>query len=234
METIVTALQAIGIFVVGLFARVGLVVAVMAVLLVPVALVIAGARGWEALKMRLMGFRSAGGLRWRKGIHYAPGHTWVATENGRLRVGLDDLAQRILPWAISVELPRPGTRVAEGDTVATISCGGQEAPVVAPVDGLVVSVNPLVASDPSLVKRENYGRGWLFALEPIDSKRWLALPSGDAARSWLAAEGHRLTDFFEHQLGIAAADGGELVAPPPSLLGEAQWEALMRAFLKTK
>jgi hypothetical protein len=57
------------------------------------------------------------------------------------------------------------------------------------------------------------------------------MPSGEAARSWLAAEGHRLNHFFETQLGIATADGGEWIAPPPTLLGDEQWKALEKAFL---
>jgi glycine cleavage system H protein len=234
MDAIIGTLQAIGIFFVGLVARLGLVLAVAAVLLMPVLLAVAGARGLESLRLRLRGLRPAGGgFTWRKGIYYAPGHTWLEPEGARLKVGLDDLAQRILPWALAVELPRPGAAVKAGEPVASISCGGQEVYVEAPVDGTVVAVNPAVARDPSLVKREAYTRGWLFALEPAD-ERWLSLPTGEPARRWLASEGARLGRFFEQRLGIAAADGGEFVAPPPSLLGEEHWKALTLAFLHTR
>ncbi len=33
------------------------------------------------------------------------------------------------------------------------------------------------------------------------------------------------------QLSMAAADGGELVAPGPALLNDDQWQALTQAFL---
>lgn len=230
MDAIIGTLQAIGIFIVGLLARVGLVLAVIAVLLAPVMLVMGAMRGWEALRLRVLGLRPAGGFLYRKGIYYAPGHTWLKPEGGRLKIGIDDLAQRLLPWAVSVDLPRAGTEVKQGETVAAISCGEQVVQIAAPVDGRIVAVNPAVARDPSLVKRDNYARGWLFAVAPKD-ERHLALPIDEVARTWLASEGTRLARFFEQQFGIAAADGGEWMAPPPSMLGPEQWKALTRAFL---
>jgi hypothetical protein len=62
---------------------------------------------------------------------------------------------------------------------------------------------------------------------------WKALPVGEQARSWLRAEGERLTLFYEEQLGMAAADGGELIGSPETLLSDAQWKALTRSFLRT-
>jgi hypothetical protein len=62
---------------------------------------------------------------------------------------------------------------------------------------------------------------------------WKTLPAGEQARSWLRAEGERLTRFYEDQLGLAAADGGELIGSPETLLTEGQWKILSRSFLRT-
>ncbi len=102
--------------------------------------------------------------------------------------------------------------------------------IAAPIDGTITALNLGVVQDPSLVKRENYARGWLFAMDPAD-ERWLALPRGEPARRWLATESVRLGRFLEQELGIATADGGEWIAPPPALLGPKQWKALADAFL---
>jgi hypothetical protein len=40
-----------------------------------------------------------------------------------------------------------------------------------------------------------------------------------------------LSRFFEVQLGAAAADGGEFVTPPPTMLSDEQWATLTREFL---
>ena len=88
-----------------------------------------------------------------------------------------------------------------------------------------MSVNPDVLREPTLAKSENYGNGWLFAIEPAN-REWKTLPAGEKARSWLRAEGERLERFYEEQLGMAAADGGELIGSPDTLLSDAQWKAL--------
>lgn len=232
MASTLDTLTAMGVFLAGLVARMGIVIAVMLALLVPVVLLAGGLRAFRALRLHLMGFRSAGSLRFRGGLRYAPGHTWVREEGRRLRVGIDDLAQRLLPWAVAVDLPRPGRQVVAGEALARISCGSQEALVAAPVSGTVVAVNPELLREPTLVKSESYGRGWLLAIEPAD-EGWRRLPEGEAARSWLRDEGERLAGFYEQHLGYASADGGELVGPPASLLGDAQWKALTRSFLRT-
>jgi glycine cleavage system H lipoate-binding protein len=145
-------------------------------------------------------------------------------------VGVDDLAQRILPWAVGVRLPQPGTHVRAGATAAVISCGDREARIASPIDGTVTAVNGAVARDPALVKRESYGRGWLFAVEPNDAG-WQALPTGESARAWLRGEEQRLERRIELQLGVAAADGGEWVAPPHTFLSREEWDAIARSIL---
>lgn len=232
MNSILETLLSVGVFLAGLAARVGVVVLVMLALVLPVMLLVTAARGFRTIGLWARGYRAVAGLRYRLGLWYSSGHTWLQPEGHRLRVGLDDLAQRLLPWAVAVELPPPGKKVKAGEPIARIFSGGRQAVVAAPVSGTVVTVNPAVAGEPTLLKSDSYGRGWLFAVEP-DDDGWRLLPAGEAARGWLAAESQRLARFYERQLGFAAADGGELLAPPPALLGETQWKSLTTEFLGT-
>jgi glycine cleavage system H protein len=232
MNAIVETLTAVGIFAVGLVARLGIVFLVMAALLVPVLMLAGGVKAVKKAQLWFQGYRAAGGLRFRNGLLYAPGHTWVKEEGKSLRVGLDDLAQTLVPWSVSVALPEPGRTVKAGEVVARISCGQREIGVAAPVSGRVSMVNMAVAREPTLAKSDGYGTGWLFEIEPENSS-WRALPGGEAARSWLEAEGNRLTRFYEHQLGMSAADGGEIIGSPEDHLTDAQWRALTQSFLRT-
>jgi hypothetical protein len=141
MATVFGILQAVGVFLVGLAARLGVVVLVMALLASPALLWLAGVWAWRTVRPRVQGLRRAGHTLYRPGPRYAAGHTWLAREDGALRVGIDGVAQDLLPWALGVELPAPGTRLHEGDVAAVISCGGQEARVAAPVSGRIVKVN---------------------------------------------------------------------------------------------
>jgi glycine cleavage system H lipoate-binding protein len=226
--TFLGVLQVVGAFVGGLLMRLGVVLLVVVAFLVPVALVLGAVRAWRSLLPAARGLRRVGHVLYRPGFRYAAGHTWVEREAARVKVGIDGVAQEILPWALSVELPRPGQELAEGEVAAVISCGSDEARIAAPIAGRVVAVNAEVERDPSLVKEDGYGRGWLFALEPSDA-RWSTLPAGDLARQWMTQESDRLDQFLESRLGFVgkAARSG----PAPQVLPPGEWRELTRSFL---
>jgi hypothetical protein len=131
----------------------------------------------------------------------------------------------------AVEVAQPGCVVARGETIAVLHGGGRAVRIAAPVAGTISGVNVSVLRDPGLVKREGYGRGWLVAIAPADPS-FAKLPHGELAESWLKRESARWSRFIEDRLGFAAADGGELVAPAPWLVGEENWKALTREFLE--
>jgi glycine cleavage system H protein len=165
--------------------------------------------------------------------HVAPNHTWLERrERGGLRVGLDEIAGRILPSATAVELPARGMVVHRGDPVAVVRAGRRAVRIGSPIDGTVLAVNRRVRRNPALVKGSPYGRGWLFVIAPADG-RWRRLPAGARAEAFLEAERRRLARLLEEDLGLAAADGGELVAPAPALLGEEGWRKVVSAFLRS-
>lgn len=231
MQQVIEILQSAGVFVGGVFARFGMFLAMLAVLVVPALVAAFVIRAAQSRERRRLGLRSVAGVLFRPGVAYAPGHTWVARrKGGSLALGIDDIAERLLPAVTAVELPRAGTRIARGETLATLHGGGREVKIRSPFPGVVVGVNSAVARDPSLVKRDFYGKGWLVALSPADAT-WASLPEGPAAETWLSKESARWSRYLEERLGFAAADGGELLAPAPWLIGEEGWQELVSTFL---
>jgi len=234
MPALSQLLQSIGFFLAGLLARSAAVVVMMLAFAVPVLLVALVLRGARAVRAQRLGLTTVEGLSLRPALRYAPTHTWLARRSGGdLAVGLDDLALRLLPTVTGVEVARPGTEVRAGDPIATVFAGIRHLTVLAPVDGRVVGPNRAVRRDPSLLRRDGYGRGWLVALAPRDGA-CEQLPTGEAAARFMAGEAHRWNQYVEAALGYAAADGGQLVAPAPSLLDERSWEALAATFLGGK
>lgn len=230
MEPLIATLAGFGVFLVGLLARLAVLPVILAVLSIPVLLALMGVRGFEMLRQRVLGVARVDGLTWKPDLYYTFGHSWLYPEGEAVRVGLDDLAQRVLAGAEAVALPHAGAELHEGDVAAVITCGDKHAAIPSPVAGMVTAVNDAVQRDPSVIQRDPYVRGWLFSVSPSKT-RFTRLLRGDAARDWLTEESTRLARFLEQNLGVATADGGEFVLPPPALLTEAQWNALTKAFL---
>lgn len=233
MQSAIEFLQSIGVFLVGVLARFGLFLAMVAVIVLPALVIAFALRAWAARRERALGIRDVEGVPFRPDLHYAPGHLWLRRRGGgrALELGLDGIAQRLMPSVTAVDLARPGTRVERGETIATLHGGGRALEIPAPVSGTVVGLNAAVVRDPGLVKREGYGRGWLVMVAPAD-EAFGALPRAAAAESWMRREAARWNRFVEERLGFAAADGGALVAPAPWLIGEDGWRELTAAFLK--
>lgn len=232
MHAILEFLRGVAVFIAFLAARFALLLIVLAALTAVFLAGLAVVRLVGRVKRRAMRLSRVGGLMWRPGVFYAPGHAWLqASGAGRLRVGLDDLAQHLLSRITSVSLPEVGRSFRAGEPIAAIQAGRRQALLPAPVSGRVVAVNRGAQRHPARLHADPYSRGWLYVLQPDDDS-YTRMPSGEGSRQWFSSEAVRFSRFIEGQLGLAAADGGELVAPGPSLLTGGQWHELVETFLK--
>jgi glycine cleavage system H protein len=231
MTPLIDFLQASGIFLAGLLVRLLFFLAILAAALVPIVAVYGAVRGILALRRRQQGLEDVEGLALATRRYFTKGHAWLKSRlGGGLTIGLDDLAQRLFPQMALVDLPRRGTFLREGEPAVRLLANGREAFLPAPVSGLVVSVNDRLARKPGLLNASPYGAGWLFAIAPA-SDAYRELPRGTGAREWFRGEGVRLRHVLEGELGLAAADGGELIEHPMNVLPEDRWSSVVSTFL---
>ena len=230
MNTLFEILQTAGVFVVGIALRFLMLLVVLAIMSIPVAALVAVFVGFEKMREGRTGLISEDGLKLARARRYAPSHTWLSRRFGTLRIGLDDLARHLLPGTTKVTLPSVGAHLIAGLPAVGIACGERTTTIPSPVTGRVTAVNPAVENDPDLLQSSPYGKGWLFTVKP-ESDAWVRFPKGAAARAWFHDERARLSRHLEAELGLAAADGGELVYPAPALLTDEKWQALVSAFL---
>ncbi len=213
----------------GLVARLLFVLGVVFAL---VGVVTAGYYGFRAFRRMWLGsrhLRDADRVLARDDVHYAPSHIWVRAGDARVRLGMDDLVRRVAPPPETVELAEVGAQLRRGDPIARLRVDSRTLEIPAPMDGKVVAVNKAVTRRPALLRRA-YSSGWLVEVRPAD-QGWTRLPRGSDAVRWLRAEQELLAHRVEHELGIAGADGGELLVPWEAHLAPARRIALARELL---
>ncbi len=231
MTTFIDILQSAGVFLGGLAVRLLFFLVGLAAVAVPVLAVFYAIQGLRSVRRRREGAEIIGGIRVLPRRRYAPGHLWLGRRPFRgLRVGLDDLAQRLFPDLTRVELPTPGHLLQKGEPAICLRSEGREAWIPSPIAGLVVAVNHAVERMPALLNTSPYRDGWLFAMRPATGAH-RRFPSGSSARRWFRSEEDRLRVTLEHELGLATADGGQLVEHPATLLSKERWEDVVTSFL---
>lgn len=172
------------------------------------------------------------GFRIPEGFRYHPGHGWVLQERRNvLRIGLDDFAAKLAGRIEKIELPKPGHWVRQGQKALAVFRNGEKAELVSPVEGEVVEINPDVVADPSLLRSDPYGRGWLMTVfSPDEDTTTRNLLPKNLVSGWMQETVSRLYGMQPRLAGAVAADGGEPVDDLCAALPGANWKALADEF----
>lgn len=97
-------------------------------------------------------------------LRYTKEHEWIRVEGGEAVVGVTDYAQGELGDVIFVELPAPGSKIAQMKPFGTIDAVKTVSDLFAPVSGEIVAVNGALKDDPALVNRSPYKDGWMVRI----------------------------------------------------------------------
>ena len=97
---------------------------------------------------------------------YTEEHEYLkpAGDAGVYFVGITDYAQGELGDIVFVELPSVGDKFGHHDVFGTVEAVKAVSDLYCPVAGEVVDTNSELASDPSLVNSDPYGKGWMIKL----------------------------------------------------------------------
>jgi glycine cleavage system H protein len=124
-------------------------------------------------------------------LKFLKSHEWARVEdNGQVTVGISDHAQGLLGDLVYVELPNVGDDVTLGGAAAVVESVKAASDVYSPVSGKVVAVNAALADKPETINEDAYGEGWIFVVQPDDSKQMDELLSPDEYAEIVDEEGH--------------------------------------------
>jgi len=166
-------------------------------------------------------------------FYYHKGHTWARPEyGGRVRIGIDDFAQKLLGKLSRIELPDIGHDVNQDEVGLQVKKNGQTAKLLSPIDGTIVHVNDKLLSNPDLINESPYEDGWIFIVEPTRLRKNLkGLLYGKEAHDYINEEKEKLFSMVNDDLRIAA-DGGGTVEDICKELDEKDWGKLIKTFFK--
>lgn len=168
-------------------------------------------------------------------LGYHSGHSWLARERRNLvRVGADEFAAALAGRVDKIELPKPGQWVRQGQKTWSLFRNGEMTEMVSPTEGEIVEVNQELLRDPSLLRRDPYGSGWVATIHVPDEESTSRnlVPAG-LVRSWMRDAVNRLYALQPELAGAVAADGGRPAEDLLADMPETNWKEVTGEFFLT-
>ncbi len=98
-------------------------------------------------------------------LRYSKDHEWVRVEGSRATIGITNFAADELGDIVFVELPEPGTKVAQFASFGVVESVKAVSDLYAPVSGEVAEINEALREKPELVNADPFGEGWMLKVE---------------------------------------------------------------------
>lgn len=122
-------------------------------------------------------------------LRYHKEHEWIRVSGSLATLGISNFAQRELGDLVFIDLPKPSTPVAIGDTLGEVESTKTTSTIYAPVSGTVVEVNEDLQDHPELANTDPYGKGWMLVIELADPSQVDSLMTADQYQAFLGTQG---------------------------------------------
>jgi len=120
-----------------------------------------------------------------EGLYYSKDWMWIKVEDGKVRIGITDYAQKQLNEVVFAELPKVGDEVVKGEPFGTVESVKSVSDLIAPVSGKVLEVNSEVSNTPGTLNEDPYNKGWILVVSPTNLQEDLkALMTFEQAVEW--------------------------------------------------
>lgn len=97
-------------------------------------------------------------------VRYTRDHIWLRPDGDAWRTGISRHAADELGQIVFVDLPPPGANVHRGRPLGLVESHKTASDLIGPADGVVLSVNPALATRPELCSEDPEGEGWLMKI----------------------------------------------------------------------
>ena len=121
-------------------------------------------------------------------FRYTKEHEWVRVEGDVGTIGITNHAQQELGDIVYVDLPKPGTRVAQGGTLGSVESVKAVSDLYAPVSGEVTGINAALADAPEKLNADPHGEAWLVKIKLSTPAELEKLMSAADYQAYIGAE----------------------------------------------
>lgn len=169
-----------------------------------------------------------------EGVWLHPGHSWARLSDDLATIGIDDFGRRLVGDIETVELPRIGQQLRQGEPAWRFTLDGRTVEMLSPVDGVVIEQNARVARDPQIL-RDPYGEGWIAKVRPTRAtvnKHQLLF--GRTATYYEREAFEQLLAKASPDIGRVAHDGGVAVNGLAQAISPENWDTLVRSQFLTE
>lgn len=120
-----------------------------------------------------------------EGLYYSKEFEWARVEDGKVRIGITEYAQKQLREIVFAELPSVGDEIKQNDPYGAVESVKAVSDLVAPLSGTIEKVNEEVMDKPELLNEDPYEKGWLLVISPTNLNAELKeLMDFDKAVEW--------------------------------------------------
>ena len=121
---------------------------------------------------------------------YTKEHEWVVLENdGRALVGITEYAQEQLGDVVFVDLPKPGSKLAQNEKLGEVESVKAVSDLYSPVSGEVAEVNQELLDHPEMINEDPNSKGWMVRLASVATAEVQGLMSAEQYEEYLASLG---------------------------------------------
>jgi CheY-like chemotaxis protein len=169
------------------------------------------------------------------GVLVSAGHCWAnLAQDGTVRIGLDDFANKLLGRIDSIDFPNIGMNLKAGEALFSVNQGHRRAQFHAPLSGTVVLINEDLAKNCATLEEMSYGKNWICVIDGDDLDAELPqLKIGKTAVALFQEDIDRFQDFVHKASGSEAFDPASLCIGALEKLDDARWENAVKTFFGT-
>ncbi len=121
---------------------------------------------------------------------YTKEHEWVVLEDdGRALVGITEYAQEQLGDVVFIDLPKPGSKLAQNEKLGEVESVKAVSDLFSPVSGEVAEVNGELLDHPEMINEDPNSKGWIVRLVSVDTAEVQGLMSAVRYEEYLASLG---------------------------------------------